>query len=176
MHGMTEEEYAMKFCMLIALNEELSTGLNKYAENFINVLESYSRLVRNCPRLVLTEENLPEDEELKNCAAMLEEICRTGDTELIVRQNLAMQSKLFALMVEAVYRMTILIRFYAPQGALLLTILQDFYWGNPNKKIVQICDEQHISRSTFFRRRDQAVMYGGFFFYKVVLAEMQGKI
>ena len=39
MQGITEEEYAMKFCMLIILDERKVSGMDKYAENFKYILE-----------------------------------------------------------------------------------------------------------------------------------------
>ena len=44
MQQITEEEYAMKFCMLIILDERKVSGMDRYTENFKYILESYQLL------------------------------------------------------------------------------------------------------------------------------------
>ena len=43
MQGISEDEYAMKFCMLIILDERKASGMDKYAENFKYILSHTKR-------------------------------------------------------------------------------------------------------------------------------------
>lgn len=174
---MTEEEYAMKFAMLIILDEKKVTGMDQYLENYKYMMEQYSRLLKAHPSLVLPDEHEMEpDDESRKTVLVLEEVCRVGNIGLVLRRSSLERSKLFSLFVEAIYRTLVLVHFYAPEGELLSAILKETYFGYKEKSDVQLCKIMHVSRATYYRRKQQALMYGGYFFYEAVLPDMEGKI
>ena len=178
MQGITEEEYAMKFCMLIILDERKVTGMDKYAENFKYILESYKKVIVNHPGLVIENASLEEgSDEFKNQAHMLTELCKVGNIGLILRQGSLVQSEMFSLLVEAIYRTLILVRFYALDGELTAEVLKKSYCSI-NKEISepQFCRSLNISRATYYRRKQKGIMYAGYFFYEAVLPQMEGRI
>lgn len=173
----TEEEYAMKFAMLIILDERKVKGMDKYTENFKYILESYSAQLKSHPALVVKEDATKCDpEEEKKQAKLLAEVCKVGNIGLILRQSSLERSKLFSLLVDAIGRAITLVHFYAPDGEMLAKILRESYCGWRELSDVQLCRNLHISRSTFFRKRQQALMYAGYFFYEAVLPDMGGTI
>ena len=175
--SMTEEEYAMKFAMLIILDEKKVAGMDQYLENYKYIMEQYSRLLKTHPSLLVPEDyGEKNDEESRKAAKVLEEVCKVGNIGLVLRQSSLDRSKLFSLFVEAIYRALILVHFYAPEGELLSTILKETYFGFKEKSDIQLCKIMHVSRATYYRRKQQALMYAGYFFYEAVLPDMEGKI
>ena len=174
---MTEEEYAMKFAMLIILDEEKVEGMDQYLDNFKFLMEQYARLLRSHPGLTLpTEHSDVLDENDRKSAKMLEEVCRVRNIGLVLRASSPERSKLFSLLVEAICRSIVLVHYYAPEGDLLSTILRETYCGSRDKSDLQLSRILHISRATYYRRKTQALTYAGYFFYEAVLPEMEGKI
>ncbi len=173
----SEEEYAMKFAMLIILDERKVAEMDKYMENFKYILESYSAQLKNHPSLVMQTGDLAcgKDEEVRQ-VKLLTEVCKVGNIGLILRQSSLERSKLFALLVDAIARAIILVHFYAPDGEMLAKVLRESYCGRRELSDVQLCRQLHISRTTFFRKRQQALMYAGYFFYEAVLPDMGGQI
>ena len=73
---MTEEEYAMKFAMLIILDEKKVAGMDQYLENYKYIMEQYSRLLKTHPSLLVPEDyGEKNDEESRKAAKVLEEVC-----------------------------------------------------------------------------------------------------
>ena len=176
MFGYTELEYAMKFRMLIVMDEKNTSQMDQYAENFKNIIESYSRMLIHHPRLALPEENGMQPEEVRANTKTLEEICTGGNIGLVLRQNCFSQNLLFTLLVEAIYRTIILVHYYAPEGELLAAILKETYCGKKERTDIQLCRTLYVSRTTFYRRKQQAILFAGYLFYEAVLPEMEGKI
>ena len=191
--SMTEEEYAMKFAMLIILDEHhqwkkaesfpgctplyLSCHWYRTGGSSVSFMEQYSRLLKTHPSLLVPEDyGEKNDEESRKAAKVLEEVCKVGNIGLVLRQSSLDRSKLFSLFVEAIYRALILVHFYAPEGELLSTILKETYFGFKEKSDIQLCKIMHVSRATYYRRKQQALMYAGYFFYEAVLPDMEGKI
>ena len=175
--SMTEEEYAMKFAMLIILDEKKVAGMDQYLENYKYIMEQYSRLLKTHPSMLVPEDyGEKNDEESRKAAKVLEEVCKVGNIGLVLRQSSLDRSKLFSLFVEAIYRALILVHFYAPEGELLSMILKETYFGFKEKSDIQLCKIMHVSRATYYRRKQQALMYAGYFFYEAVLPDMEGKI
>ena len=173
----SEEDYAMKFAMLIILDEKKVAGMDRYTENFKYILESYGAQLKSHPSLSVREdENECNTEDEKKQVKLLAEVCRVGNIGLILRQSSPERSKLFSLLVDAIGRAVILVHFYAPDGDMLAKILRESYCGWRDLSDVQLCRNLHISRSTFFRKRQQALMYAGYFFYEAVLPDMGGQI
>jgi len=177
MNDISEEDYAMKFAMLIILDERKIAGMDKYTENYKYILESYSAMLKSHPALVMQvdEDEYNPEEEIKQ-VRLLTEVCKVGNIGLILRQSSLERSKLFSLLVEAIGRSITLVHFYAPGGEILAKILRDSYCEWREFSEVQLCRNLHISRSTFFRKRQQALMYAGYFFYEAVLPDMGGQI
>ena len=177
MQGITEEEYAMKFCMLIILDERKVSGMDKYAENFKYILESYKKIILSHPGMVLNDPSVCEGcDEFKEQVCKLTEICRVGNINIILRQGSITQSVLFSLLVEAIYRTMILVRYYAPDGDLLSEVLKESYCSSKELTEIQLCRSLNISRATYYRRKQKGIMYAGYFFYEAVLPQMEGKI
>lgn len=173
----SEEDYAMKFAMLIILDEKKVAGMDRYTENFKYILESYSTQLKNHPALVLQEDEAGCDpEKEKKQVKLLAEVCKVGNIGLILRQSSLERSKLFSLLVDAIGRAVTLVHFYAPDGEMLAKILRESYCGWRGLSDIQLCRNLHISRSTLFRKRQQALMYAGYFFYEAVLPDMGGQI
>lgn len=177
MQGISEDEYAMKFCMLIILDERKASGMDKYADNFKNILESYKKIIKSHPDMIVNDES-PEEgsKEYQEQAGTLSELCRVGNINIILRQGSLSQSSLFSLLVEAIYRTMILVRYYAPDGDLLSEVLQETYCSSKDRSEVQLCSLLNISRATYYRRKQKGIMYAGYFFYEAVLPQMEGKI
>ena len=173
----TEDDYAMKFCMLIILDERKVSGMSKYADNFKYILESYSKILKAHPGLVLKEaETDTGNREFKEQVHMLGEICKMGNINLLLRQGSLKQSELFSILVEAIYRTMILVRYYAPDGDLLSKVLKEAYCSDKDFSEVQICKNLNVSRATYYRRKQKGILYAGYFFYEAVLPEMEGRI
>ena len=173
----TEEDYAMKFCMLIILDKRKVSGMNIYADNFKYILESYSKILKAHPGLVLKEENIDtESGKFTEQVRMLGEICKMGNINLLLRQGSPKQSELFSILVEAIYRTMILVRYYAQDGDLLTEVLKITYCSDQELSELQICKALNISRATYYRRKQKGILYAGYFFYEAVLPEMEGRI
>ena len=163
--------------MLIILDERKVSGMDKYAENFKYILESYKKVIVNHPGLVIENASLEEgSDEFKNQVHMLTELCKVGNIGLILRQGSLVQSEMFSLLVEAIYRTMILVRYYAPDGDLLSEVLKESYCSNKELTEIQLCRSLNISRATYYRRKQKGIMYAGYFFYEAVLPQMEGKI
>ena len=177
MQGITEEEYAMKFCMLIILDERKVSGMDKYAENFKYILESYKKVIKSHPGMVINDISPKEgSNEYKDQVCKLTELCKVGNINLILRQGNITQSAMFSLLIEAIYRTMILVRYYAPDGDLLSEVLKESYCSSKELTEIQLCRSLNISRATYYRRKQKGIMYAGYFFYEAVLPQMEGKI
>ncbi len=177
MQQITEEEYAMKFCMLIILDKRKVSGMSKYADNFKYILESYHKILKEHPGLVLNEESPDlESEEYKKQVRTLGMLCRSGNINLVLRQGNLNQSILFSILVEAVYRTMILVRYYAPDGDLTSEVLKETYCFGKERTETQLYTALSISRPTYYRRKKKGILYAGYFFYEAVLPDMEGQI
>ena len=177
MPQITEDEYAMRFGMLIVLDERKASGMNRYAENMKYLLEQYHRILKEHPGIILKEAKEDSDgEEYKEKAHTLTQLCQVGNISLILRQGGPNQSALFAMLVEAIYRTLILVRYYAPDGELLYEVLKETYCTGRHLSEVQLCASLCISRATYYRRKQKGILYAGYFFYEAVLPEMEGRL
>lgn len=79
MQQITEEEYAMKFCMLIILDERKVSGMDRYTENFKYILESYRKIIKGHPGLVMQERGPdPGSEEYRGRSGRLRSFAVPG--------------------------------------------------------------------------------------------------
>ena len=177
MQQITEEEYAMKFCMLIILDAREGSGVDRYTENFKYIVESYRKIIKGHPGLVMQEsEPDPGSEEYRGQVRALTELCRARNINPILRQGNLDQSVLFSILVEAIYRTMILVRSYAPDGELIAEVLKETYCSGKDLSEVQLYRALNISRATYYRRKQKGIQYAGYFFYEAVLPDMEGLI
>ena len=177
MQQISEDEYAMKFCMLIILDERKVSGMDRYEQSFRYILESYKKSIKNRSNLVIDEQKIEEESaEFKEKVRVLTKLCKMGNINTLLHQGNFSQSALFALLVEAIYRTMILVRFYAPDGELVSKLIKETYCSSRDKSDIQICRELNISRATYYRRKHKGIMYAGYFFYEAVLPQMEGRL
>ena len=177
----TEEEYAFRFCLILMVEGEKESEMKKYAENFKNVLAGYSRISRTNPEAMLEDIYVLKDDEKKRenlytQVGMLREICLYQSIDMISRQPGKLYDSLSMLLAEALYRTVILVRYYAPEGDLLADILKNKFFQNHDRTDSRISRDLNISKATLYRKKQKAIMYAGYLFYKAVLPEMEGKI
>ena len=174
MYQLTEEDYAMKFCMMIIVDGQEPP--DNYKETIHYILEAYSRILKAHPSIVLKEKRQRNTgPEYREKVQTLNELCRNRKIELLMRGNIE-QSSLFSLLVEAIYKTVILVRYYAKEGELLANILEESFCSPHDRTDTMICEDLHISRSTLYRRKPKALAYAGYYFFEAVLPEMAGKI
>ena len=157
MYQLTEEDYAMKFCMMIIVDGQEPPGQGHYKEAIQYILDAYSSILKAHPSIVLKEK-------------------RPRNTGPEYREKVHEQSSLFFLLVEAIYKTVILVRYYAKEGELLANILEESYCSPHDRTDAIISKDLHISRSTLYRRKQKALAYAGYYFFEAVLPEMAGKI
>ena len=141
----TEQEYAMKFWMLAMLDKRAVYGMNRYADNFKYILESYSRSLKATPGLMLSDSSLNMNQgECRKLAGDLAKLCTRGEINHVLMQGVSDQSQLFYVLVEALYRTMILVRFYAPDGELTEKILKETYCTSMQKSDIELCSRLSI--------------------------------
>ena len=177
MQVINEDEYAGKFCLMIILNKERSSGMERYTDSIKYIVEAYKKILKDHPSIVLSEDEAASDpQEMKRQVKILTELCRDRGIDNIAKGKGQMQRSLFTLLVEALYRAMILVRYYAPDGDMLAELLNELYFEPVDHLDVQLCMSHHFSRATLFRRKKTALMYLGYFFYEAVLPDMEGRI
>ena len=163
MYQLTEEDYAMKFCMMIIVDGQEPPGQEQYKEAIHYILDAYSSILKAHPSIVL------KDKRQRNTGPEYPE-------KVQILSELCEQSSLFFLLVEAIYKTVILVRYYAKEGELLANILEESYCSPHDRTDAIISKDLHISRSTLYRRKQKALAYAGYYFFEAVLPEMAGKI
>ena len=176
MYQLTEEDYAMKFCMMIIVDGQEPPGQGHYKEAIHYILDAYSSILKAHPSIVLKDKRQRNTgPEYREKVQILSELCKNRKIELLMRGNIE-QSSLFFLLVEAIYKTVILVRYYAKEGELLANILEESYCSPHDRTDEIISKDLHISRSTLYRRKQKALAYAGYYFFEAVLPEMAGKI
>ena len=174
---MTEKDYAMKFCMLILEDEKNILRKAQYKESMKYILESYSRILKEHPSIIMTdrfERNGKED--YSEVAELIKQVCLKQKIDILTQYRDVEQSMLFGGLVEELARTLTLVKYYAPEGELLAAILSDAYCSPRVFTEVNICGHLNISRATLYRRKPKALLYAGYYFYEAVLPDMAGKI
>ena len=176
MNGMTEEEYVAKFRMLIILDREKLAEIRQYSENMKYIMESYSLLLKEHPGLILSDERTGTGETGREIVQKLSQICRSRMVNSYMSMSIREQDEMFGIFVEAIYRSLLLMRVYVDDGPLLADVIYEIYCSSGRRSEIQMVDDLYVSRATFYRRKKKALMYMGYFFYEVVLPEMEGRI
>ena len=173
----TEEEYVMKFGLLLILDERKASGMDRYADSFKNILESYSRVLKARPGVVVREPALDtESLEYREQVRTLIRFCQRGSIHTLLEQRNPDPLALFSILVEAIYRTMILVRCFAPDGETASKLLMETYCSGEDKSETQLVKTLNLSRATYYRRRKKAIAYAGYYFYEAVLPEMEGRI
>ena len=174
---MTEKEYAMKFCMLVLQDRKDILRKEQYKDSMKYILESYSRILKAHPSIILTDRfERGGKEDYKEVAELIRQVCLGRKIDVLTKCRDAEQSLLFGGLVEALARTLTLVQYYAPEGELLSAILSDAYCSPRDFTEVNICSHLNISRSTLYRRKPKALLYSGYYFYEAVMPDMAGKI
>ena len=173
---MTLDDYAMKFCMMVMLDEKEVERKAEYKDSMKYILESYSRILKAHPSLIMRNRSGRDEEEYGEVAELLKTVCINQSMHVLTKCRDVAHTRLFGALVEALSRTLILVKYYAPEGELLSSILSDAYCSTRGFTEVNICDHLNICRSTLYRRKPKALLYAGYFFYEAVLPEMAGKI
>ena len=177
MQKSNEESYAVQFGMLMFEDRKMQDKMKEYLEPFRNILEVYSRFLRKHPGLVLPDPGEGYEEEVfRQRAKLLGELCRNSDLEYAVFLETRIGGFLFQMLMEAVYRTLILVKYYAPEGVILSEILRETYCTSEIRAECQLYMKFLMSRATFYRYKKKAVKYAGYFFFEAVLPEMEGRI
>ena len=74
-----------------------------------------------------------------------------------------------------IYRGRTLVKFYAPNGVMLIEILHSCFCSHYNKTDVEVQQELGIGRTSFYKMKKQALGYLGFYFYEIVVPQAKDK-
>jgi hypothetical protein len=76
---------------------------------------------------------------------------------------------------DMVYRGITLVKYYAPDGILLSEILCSCFCSNYNKMDIEVQQELDLKKTTFYRKKKEALGYLGFYFYEIVIPQARSR-
>ena len=177
MQKINEDTYAVQFAVLIFNDRKSQDHMKKYLDQFRYILETYRRFLKKNKNLFQSDPGEEyEEETFRQRAKLLGELCRSSDLEHTFYLQTRIGSFLFQILMEAVYRTLILVKYYASDGVILSELLKESYCSSEDRTEYKLYTKLNMSRATFYRSKKKAIMYAGYYFFEAVLPEMEGRI
>jgi len=173
--GDSELNYAAQFCMLTFGDRSMIEECDRYTEATESLLKSYNRMLQEHAGIILDEEPVDfKDPAVREKAGIVEKVCINRNVDFICRN--ARGQELLRILVEALCRAMILIRYYLPEGELFYQIIDQTYFTKLSMTDQQICRELHVGRTTYYKKRKKAIRALGYFLFEMVFPEMEGRL
>jgi hypothetical protein len=179
---MTERDYAVKslkeitFRMASHASDYQEGMVRKHYNDIRELMTSYQKLILE-NRIVLEDLEMECQEKVNEDMAYALQYMDIYHGHLdVVKLGREMNNLMMIYgLSDMVYRGITLVKYYAPDGILLSEILCSCFCSNYNKMDIEVQQELDLKKTTFYRKKKEALGYLGFYFYEIVIPQARSR-
>jgi hypothetical protein len=179
---MTDRDYAIKsmkeitFQMASHANDYLEATIKRHFQDIKELMTNYQKLILE-NHIVLEELETECQEKINEDMAYALSYMDIYHEQLHITKMKREMNNLMMIygLSDMVYRGITLVKYYAPNGAVLSEILHSCFCSHYSKVDIEVQQELGIGRTSFYKMKKEALGYLGFYFYEIVVPQAKHK-